>query len=451
MYKKILIANRGEIALRIIRACRELNIKTVSVYSEEDELSLHTKFSDEAICIGPAPSSLSYLNIPAIISSAELTNADAIHPGYGFLSESAKFSSICEENNISFIGPADSIINAMGDKATAKKTMQDLGVPIIPGSDGVVSSSDEAKKIALEIGYPIILKATAGGGGRGMRLVYNEAELQNAYDSAQSESKIAFNNSDLYLEKFIEEPRHIEIQIIADKDGNVYSLCERECSIQRRHQKLIEESPSPAVNNDLREAMNEAAIKGAKGVGYVGAGTIEFLLDKYNNFYFMEMNTRIQVEHPVTEMVTGIDLIKLQILSHAGIPLPEWMNKIKLRGHAIECRINAEDPNNKFRPSPGLIDSFHMPGGMGIRVDTHVYAGYRVPPTYDSMIAKLIVHAPTRKQAINRMLGALDECVIEGIQTAIPYQKQILRNKKFVNGDFTTAFLDEFNYVKEEI
>ena len=451
MYKKILIANRGEIALRIIRACRELNIKTVAVYSIEDELSLHTKFADEAICIGPAPSTQSYLSIPAIISAAELTNADAIHPGYGFLSENAKFSAICEEHKISFIGPPAITIDGMGDKASAKKTMQSVGVPVIPGSEGILSSADEAKVLAKEAGYPIILKATAGGGGRGMRLVKSEDELQDAYDSAQSESEIAFNNGDLYLEKFLEGPRHIEVQILADTSGNIVSLGERECSIQRRHQKLIEESPSSVVTPELRQRMNAAAIKGAKAVNYVGAGTIEFLLDKHGNFFFMEMNTRIQVEHPVTEMVTGADLIKLQILCHAGIPLPKWMNNIKLRGHSIECRINAEDPDKNFRPSPGTIDSFHMPGGMGIRVDTHVYAGYRVPPTYDSMIAKLIVHAPTRQEAINRMVGALDECVIEGIKTAIPFQKQIFLDENFKAGNFTTAFLESFNYKKEEI
>ena len=451
MYKKILIANRGEIALRIIRACRELNIKTVAVYSIEDELSLHTKFADEAICIGPGPSTRSYLSIPAIISAAELTNADAIHPGYGFLSESAKFSAICDEHNISFIGPPADTIDGMGDKASAKKTMESVGVPVIPGSNGILNTSAEAKISAEESGYPIMLKATAGGGGRGMRFVKSEDELENAFDSAQSESKIAFDNGDLYLEKFIEEPRHIEIQILADTAGNVVALGERECSIQRRHQKLIEESPSSAVTKELRAEMSSAAIKGAKAVNYVGAGTIEFLLDKHGKFYFMEMNTRIQVEHPVTEMVTGVDLIKLQILCHAGIPLPKWMGHIKLRGHSIECRINAEDPDKKFRPSPGTIDSFHMPGGMGIRVDTHVYAGYRVPPTYDSMVAKLIVHAPTRQEAINRMIGALDECVIEGIKTIIPFQKQIFLDNDFRTGNFTTNFLENFNYKEEEV
>jgi len=449
MYKKILIANRGEIALRIIRACRELNIQTIAVYSKEDELSLHTKFADEAICIGPGPSAQSYLSIPAIISATELTNADAIHPGYGFLSESAKFSSICEEHNISFIGPPAITIDSMGDKASAKKTMLSVGVAVIPGSEGILHSVDEAKLLANQFGYPIMLKATAGGGGRGMRLVKSEDEIRNAYEAAQSESEIAFKNGDLYLEKFIENPRHIEIQILADTSGNIVTLGERECSIQRRHQKLIEESPSIAVTSEIRAKMSEAAIKGAKAVDYVGAGTIEFLLDKYGNFFFMEMNTRIQVEHPVTEMVTGIDLIKLQILCHAGIPLPQWMNNIKLRGHSIECRINAEDPDKNFRPSPGTIDSFHMPGGMGIRVDTHVYAGYRVPPTYDSLIAKLIVHAPTRQEAINRMVGALDECVIEGIKTVIPFHKQIFLDEDFRTGNFNTSFIENFNYKKE--
>jgi acetyl-CoA carboxylase biotin carboxylase subunit len=450
MYKKILIANRGEIALRIIRACRELNIETVAVYSKEDELSLHTKFADEAICIGPAPSAKSYLSIPAIISATELTNADAIHPGYGFLSENAKFSTICDEHKISFIGPPAKTIDAMGDKASAKDTMKSVGVPVIPGSDGILSSIEEAKQLATQAGYPVMLKATAGGGGRGMRFVQNESEIQNAYETAQAEAEVAFDNGDLYLEKFIEEPRHIEIQILADQQGNVVALGERECSIQRRHQKLTEESPSVAVTPEIRDKMCEAAVAGAKAVKYVGAGTIEFLLDKHGNFYFMEMNTRIQVEHPVTEMVVGADLIKNQILCHAGLPLPSWMNDIKLRGHSIECRINAEDPDHNFRPSPGHVTSFHMPGGMGIRVDTHVYAGYRVPPTYDSMIAKLIVHAPTRNEAINRMIGALDECVIEGIKTAIPFQKQILLNEQFKAGKFDTTFLEKFDYKKGE-
>ena len=446
MYNKILVANRGEIALRIIRACRELNIGTVAVYSKADELSLHTKFADEAVCIGPPPSVQSYLNIPAIIAAAELTNADAIHPGYGFLAESSKFSGICADNNIEFIGPPPETIDAMGNKAQAKESMRNIGIPVIYGSDGILRDIDDAVQEAEKAGYPIMLKASAGGGGRGIRFVENIDQIENAFNTAQSESEISFGNGDLYLEKFIEKPRHIEVQILADKHGNVVALGERECSIQRRHQKLIEESPSAVVSEITRQQLYEIAISGAKAVNYVGAGTIEFLLDANNNFYFMEMNTRIQVEHPVTEMVTGADLIKYQILCHAGIALPNWMKAIKIRGHSIECRINAEDPDNKFRPSPGKITSFHMPGGMGIRVDTHVYAGYEIPPNYDSMVAKLIVHAPSRKEAINRMIGALDECVIEGIKTIIPFQKQILSDANFQKGDFNTGFLDDFHY-----
>ncbi len=450
MYNKILVANRGEIALRIIRACRELNIGTVAVYSKIDELSLHTKFADEAICVGPAESAKSYLNIPAIIAAAELTNADAIHPGYGFLSESSQFSKICAENGIEFIGPPPETIDKMGDKAQAKETMKSIGVPVIYGSDGLVHSIQEAKEEAQKAGYPVMLKATAGGGGKGMRMVEHEDQIENAFNAAQSEAEISFKNGDLYLEKFIQNPRHIEVQLLADKHGNIVALGERECSIQRRHQKLIEESPSPGVDDITRNKMYDAAIAGAKASNYVGAGTIEFLLDKNNDFFFMEMNTRIQVEHPVTEMVIGADLIKYQILCHAGYPIPSWMNNMKLRGHAIECRINAEDPAHKFRPSPGTITSFHMPGGMGIRVDTHVYAGYTVPPNYDSMVAKLIVHAPTRTEAINRMIGALDECVFEGIKTIIPYQKQILKNSNFQKGQIDTGFLDNFQYQQGE-
>ena len=450
MYNKILVANRGEIALRIIRACRELNIGTVAVYSKIDELSLHTKFADEAICVGPAESAKSYLNIPALIAAAELTNADAIHPGYGFLSESSQFSKICAENGIEFIGPPPETIDKMGDKAQAKETMKSIGVPVIYGSDGLVHSIQEAKEEAQKAGYPVMLKATAGGGGKGMRMVEHEDQIENAFNSAQSEAELSFKNGDLYLEKFIQNPRHIEVQLLADKHGNIVALGERECSIQRRHQKLIEESPSPGVDDITRNKMYDAAIAGAKASNYVGAGTIEFLLDKNNDFFFMEMNTRIQVEHPVTEMVIGADLIKYQILCHAGYPIPSWMNNMKLRGHAIECRINAEDPAHKFRPSPGTITSFHMPGGMGIRVDTHVYAGYTVPPNYDSMVAKLIVHAPTRTEAINRMIGALDECVFEGIKTIIPYQKQILKNSNFQKGQIDTGFLDNFQYQQGE-
>ena len=446
MYNKILVANRGEIALRIIRACRELNIGTVAVYSKADELSLHTKFADEAICVGPAESSKSYLNIPALIAAAELTNADAIHPGYGFLSESSQFSKICAENGIEFIGPPPETIDAMGDKANAKYSMRKIGVPVIYGSDGIVESIEDAKIEAEKAGYPVILKATAGGGGKGMRLVESEEHLENAFNTAQSEAEMSFNNGDLYLEKFIQKPRHIEVQILADKHGNVVALGERECSIQRRHQKLIEESPSPGVDEITRNKMYDAAIAGAKASNYVGAGTIEFLMDANNDFFFMEMNTRIQVEHPVTEMVIGADLIKYQILCHAGYPIPDWMKTMKIRGHAIECRINAEDPSHKFRPCPGTISSFHMPGGMGIRVDTHVYAGYTVPPNYDSMVAKLIVHAPSRIEAINRMIGALDECVFEGIKTIIPFQRQILENTDFQKGIIDTGFLENFQF-----
>ena len=446
MYNKILVANRGEIALRIIRACRELNIGTVAVYSKADELSLHTKFADEAICVGPAESSKSYLNIPALIAAAELTNADAIHPGYGFLAESSQFSKICDENGIEFIGPPPETIDAMGDKANAKYSMRKIGVPVIYGSDGIVESLEDAKIEAEKAGYPVMLKATAGGGGKGMRLVESEEHIENAFNTAQSEAEMSFNNGDLYLEKFIQKPRHIEVQILADKHENIVALGERECSIQRRHQKLIEESPSPGVDEITRNKMYNAAIAGAKASNYVGAGTIEFLMDANNDFFFMEMNTRIQVEHPVTEMVIGADLIKYQILCHAGYPIPDWMKTMKIRGHAIECRINAEDPSHKFRPCPGTISSFHMPGGMGIRVDTHVYAGYTVPPNYDSMVAKLIVHAPSRIEAINRMIGALDECVFEGIKTIIPFQRQILENADFQKGIIDTGFLENFQF-----
>ncbi len=451
MIQKVLIANRGEIALRIIRACKELNLKTVAVYSTVDELSLHVRFADEAICIGPGPSYLSYLSIPAIISAAELTNADAIHPGYGFLSESSEFSSICSEHDIIFIGPNPDIINAMGDKAIAKETMKKVGVPVIPGSNGTIQNVDQGKKLATEMGFPVILKASAGGGGKGMRVINFIEEFEPAFEAAQNEALISFNNSDMYLEKFLIKPRHIEVQILADTQGNVYALGERECSIQRRHQKMIEESPSIAIEENTRKKMCEAAILGATTVNYVGAGTIEFLLDANGDFYFMEMNTRIQVEHPVTEMVLNTDLVKHQILCHAGISLPNWMARFSLRGHSIECRINAEDPDKKFRPSPGVIKYFHVPGGMGIRVDTHAYAGYTVPPNYDSMIAKLIVHAPTRKEAIIRMIWALEECVFEGIKTNIPYQLYILKNDNFISGDIHTGFLDTINYSRGKL
>ena len=442
MIKKLLIANRGEIALRVIRACRELKIKTVSVFSEADELSLHTKFSDETVCIGPAMSSKSYLNIPSIISAAELTNCDSIHPGYGFLSEDAEFAKICIDNNINFIGPTPETINLMGNKSQARDTVKKIGVPIIPGSDGVIKDMRKCKDLASEIGYPVILKASSGGGGKGMRIVNQENDLEQAFLSAQSEALASFNDDSIYLEKFIEEPRHIEIQILADSSGNTISLGERECSIQRKNQKIIEESPSVAVNEELRSQLSEVAIKISKAVNYIGVGTIEFLLDKNKNFYFMEMNTRVQVEHPVTEMVTSIDIIKAQIKSHDNYSIPDWMSKIKPRGHSIECRITAEDPYNNFMPSPGEVSSLHLPSGMGIRVDTHIYAGYKIPPYYDSMICKLIVHAPTRLEAIEKMKGALSEIVIEGVKTIIPYQLYILDNDDFRNGNFSTNFLN---------
>ena len=447
MFKKILIANRGEIALRVIRACHELNIKTVAIYSSADELSLHVKFADEAVCIGPPLSKDSYLNIPRIIAAGEITNADAIHPGYGFLSESAEFSKICSENGFHFIGPDPKMIELMGDKATAKKTMESAGVPVVPGGEGILSSPEEAREIAQEMGYPIMLKATAGGGGRGMRLVNKEKELNDLYDVAYQEALNGFGNGDLYIEKFIQEPRHIEIQILADTMGNVIHFGERDCSIQRRHQKLIEESPSPAVDDMLRSKMGEAAIAGAKAINYVGVGTIEFLLDIDKNFYFMEMNTRIQVEHPVTEMVTGVDLIKQQIRVHAGQKCPEYSSNYKLRGHSIECRINAEDPSNNFMPSPTKITNFHMPGGKGVRIDSHAYTGYEIPTHYDSMIGKLIVHAKNRDRAINRMQRALEETIIEGPKTTILYHQKIMENDDFRSGNFDTGFLENFKFI----
>jgi|TARA_B110000263_G_scaffold121522_1_gene105697 acetyl-CoA carboxylase biotin carboxylase subunit len=449
MFNKILIANRGEIALRVIRACHELGIKTVAIYSTADDLSLHVKFADEAVCIGPPPSSESYLNIPRIIAAGEITNSDAIHPGYGFLSESSEFSRICFENGFEFIGPNPEMIKSMGDKATAKKTMKSAGVPVIPGGEGILSDAEEAKIIANEMGYPIMLKATAGGGGRGMRLVKKENELTDLYEIAYQEALLGFGNGDLYIEKFIEKTRHIEIQILADAMGNVIHLGERDCSIQRRHQKLVEESPSSAVDNQLRIAMGEAAIAGAKSIDYIGVGTIEFLLDKNKNFYFMEMNTRIQVEHPVTEMVTGVDLIKQQIRVHAGEKCPSYNSNYKLRGHSIECRINAEDPSKNFMPSPNKITNFHMPGGKGVRIDSHAYTGYVIPTHYDSMIGKLIVHAKNRPQAIIRMQRALEEAIIEGPKTTIPYHQKIMENDDFISGKFDTGFLENFTYKPE--
>jgi len=451
MFNKVLIANRGEIALRIIRACHELGISTVAVYSTADELSLHVRFATEAVCIGPPESSRSYLHIPSIIAAAELTNADAIHPGYGFLAENAEFAAICEDHNITFIGPKADTIRLMGDKSAARKTMLAAGVPVIPGSKEVIRDVQEAMREADGLGYPVMVKATAGGGGRGMRRVENPDLLPKAFIQAQNEAQSAFGNGDLYIEKFISEPRHIEVQVMGDPIGKAVALGERECSIQRRNQKLIEESPSPAVDETLREKLCASAVRAAENVGYLGAGTVEFLLDGAGNFYFMEMNTRIQVEHPVTEMVYGIDLVKTQISVHAGVPIQDWVGEAKLRGHAIECRINAEDPSNDFRPSPGLISSFHVPGGMGVRVDTAVYAGYQVQPYYDSMIAKLIVHGNTRDSAINRARQALEEFVIEGIPTTIPFHQQVLADPDFRQGNFTTAFLETFQYQPVEV
>jgi len=444
VFRKILIANRGEIALRIIRSCRELEIKTVAVYSTVDKESLHVKFADEAICIGAAPSKQSYLSIPNIIAAAEITNADAIHPGYGFLSENAEFSQVCKDYKIKFIGASPEMINKMGDKSSAKKTMKAAGVPTIPGSDGLLSSVAEAKELAKDVKYPIILKATAGGGGKGMRIVNTAGEMQKAWDDARQESKAAFGNDDLYLEKFVVEPRHIEIQVIGDKNGKACHLSERDCSVQRRHQKLIEETPSPIVNQMLRETMGKAAVAGAEAIAYEGAGTIEFLVDKYHDFYFMEMNTRIQVEHPITEEVTDYDMIKEQIKAAAGITISGKNYFPNL--HSMECRINAEDPAHDFRPNPGKITNLHFPGGHGIRVDSHVYAGYTIPPNYDSMIAKLIASAQTREEVIVRMKRALQEFVIEGIKTTIPLHIKIMDNKTFKSGKFTTSFLENFDF-----
>jgi acetyl-CoA carboxylase biotin carboxylase subunit len=444
VFKKILIANRGEIALRVIRSCKELGIKTVAVHSTADNHSLHVHFADEDICIGPPNSKQSYLNMKQILAAAELTNADAIHPGYGFLSENAKFAEMCEENRMTFIGPSPAAIRSMGDKSQAKATMKAAGVPTIPGSDGLVQNLKEAIGAAKAVGYPVIVKATAGGGGRGMRVALNEEELTKLFPVASAEALACFGNGSVYLERYFTEPRHIEIQLMGDKHGNMTYLGERDCSIQRRHQKLIEESPSPAVSPEVREKMGKVAVAGAKGAGYYNAGTIEFLFDKDSSFYFMEMNTRIQVEHPVTEAVTGIDLVRAQILVAAGEKLEFSQKSIMLAGHSIECRINAEDAFHDFRPSPGTITDFHLPGGMGVRVDTHCYSGYEVPPNYDSMIAKLIVHAPTREWAIARMLRALDEFVIVGVKTTIPLHKRILQHPLFVKGQYSTKFLEQY-------
>jgi len=445
VFKKILIANRGEIALRIIRTCREMGIKTVAVYSTADKDSLHTRFADEAVCIGKAQSADSYLNIPHIMAAAEITNADAIHPGYGFLAENANFSEICAQYNIKFIGPTPEMIRAMGDKMTAKETMIKAGVPVIPGSEGLLESVDEAKKLAKEMGYPIILKATAGGGGKGMRVVWEESEIEKAYNTAKAEAGASFKNDGIYMEKFVEEPRHIEIQVAGDQFGTVCHLSERDCSIQRRHQKLVEESPSPFMTPELRQKMGEAAIKAASAINYESVGTIEFLVDKHRNFYFMEMNTRIQVEHGVTEEVINFDLVKEQIKIAAGVPISGRNYEPEM--HAIECRINAEDPYNDFRPSPGKITVLHTPGGHGVRVDSHIYAGYVIPPYYDSMIAKIITVAQTREEAINTMERALSEYVIEGVKTTIPFHLQLMRNEDFRKGNFTTKFIESFNLV----
>ncbi len=443
MFKKILIANRGEIALRVIRAARELGIRTVAVYSEADRDALHVKFADEAVCIGPPAGRQSYLNVPQIISAATVTNSDGIHPGYGFLAENANFAEICASSGITFIGPHPDAITAMGDKALAKETMKKAGVPVVPGSEGVLSTVEDARRVAGEIGYPVIIKATAGGGGRGMRIVRSTDELENAFRTASHEAESAFGNAAVYIEKYIEQPRHVEIQVMGDRFGTVVHYGERDCSIQRRHQKLVEESPSPALTPELREAMGVAAIKGAKSVQYVGAGTIEFLLDKDKQFYFMEMNTRIQVEHPVTEEVYGVDLVKQQIRMAAGERLrrtarrPEW--------HVIECRINAEDPEKNFRPSPGKITDLHFPGGFGVRIDTHVYAGYEIPPFYDSLIAKLIAKGRTREEAMDKMYHALDEFIIEGIKTTIPFHKKLMKDERFRSGNFDTKFIETFS------
>lgn len=442
MFKKILIANRGEIALRVIRTCKEMGIKTVAVYSKADEESLHVRFADEAVCIGPAASSESYLKIPNIIAAAEITNADAIHPGYGFLSENSKFSRICAEHEIKFIGASGNQIDRMGDKATAKATMKEAGVPCVPGSAGLLKDVADAKKIAKKMGYPVMIKATAGGGGKGMRAVWKEEKMEELFESAVQEASAAFGNGGMYMEKLIEEPRHIEIQVVGDQYGKACHLSERDCSVQRRHQKLTEETPSPFMTDKLRDAMGDAAVKAAEYIKYEGAGTVEFLVDKHRKFYFMEMNTRIQVEHPITEQVIDYDLIREQILVAAGVPISGKNYYPKL--HSIECRINAEDPYNNFRPSPGRITTLHTPGGHGVRMDTHVYSGYSIPPNYDSMIAKLITTAQTREEAINKMKRALDEFVIEGIKTTIPFHRQLMEHPDYLAGNYTTAFMDDF-------
>ncbi len=443
MFRKVLIANRGEIALRVIRACKELGIRTVAVYSEADRESLHVRFADEEVCIGPPAARESYLNIPRIISAAEITGADAIHPGYGFLAENAEFSEICQRSEITFIGPTPEQIRLMGDKAAARRTMVEVGVPMVPGTDAI-SDPEEALVTARDIGFPVLIKAAAGGGGKGMRVARDEEEFGRQFAMARNEAAAAFNDDTVYIEKYLARPRHIEFQILGDQHGRVIHLGERDCSIQRRHQKLLEEAPSPALTPELRAAMGDAAVRGAKAIDYVGAGTIEMLLNDDGSFYFMEMNTRIQVEHPVTEMTTGFDLVKEQIRAAAGLPLSIPDRDIKLRGHAIECRINAEDPARNFAPSPGTIHTFHPPGGPGVRVDTHVYAGYRVPPYYDSLLGKLIVHGSNREEAIARMRNALDTFVLEGVHTTIPFLLEVLESPEFVSGQVDTKFLERW-------
>jgi acetyl-CoA carboxylase, biotin carboxylase subunit len=441
MFRKLLIANRGEIALRVIRACRELGIRTVAVFSEADRESLHVRFADEDVCIGPPPARESYLNIPRIIAAAEITGADAIHPGYGFLAENAEFSEICEKSDLTFVGPTPEQIRLMGDKAAARRTMRDVGVPIVPGTDAI-EDPEEALIVAEEVGFPVLIKAASGGGGKGMRIARHADEFVRQFNMARNEAGAAFGDESVYLEKYLAKPRHIEFQILGDRHGRVTHLGERDCSVQRRHQKLIEEAPSPALTPELREAMGEAAVRGAKSIEYVGAGTIEFLLDEDGSFYFMEMNTRIQVEHPVTEMCTGYDLIKEQIRAAAGLPLSIAAGPVELRGHSIECRINAEDPERNFAPSPGTITTFHPPGGPGVRLDTHVYAGYRVPPFYDSLLAKLIVHGSSRPEALARMRHALSTFVVEGVHTTIPFLLEVLEHPAFLEGDVDTKFLE---------
>ena len=445
MFNKVLIANRGEIALRVIRACRELGIHTVAVYSEADRESLHVRFADDDVCIGPAPSRSSYLNIPRLIAAAEITGADAIHPGYGFLAENAEFAEICKASNITFIGPTPDQIRQMGDKASARRLAKEAGVPTVPGSQGILADADDGLVVAQEIGFPVIIKATAGGGGKGMRIAHDADQFGQLFGLAQNEALSAFGNGDVYVEKYLEHPRHVEIQIMGDQHGRVMHLGERDCSVQRRHQKLIEESPSPALTPELRDQMGSAAVSLAAAIGYVGAGTIEFLLDTDGSFYFMEMNTRIQVEHPVTEMVTGFDLVKEQVRVAAGEPLSFPAGFSGLRGHAIECRVNAEDPYRNFQPSPGLITAYHPPGGPGVRVDTHVYAGYRVPPHYDSLLAKVIVHGRDRHEALRRMGQALDSFILEGITTTIPFLARVIRHPDFMAGTVDTRFLEREN------